>query len=44
MIARVGAFRGVHRPTCFAAVYLVSLGLAWAERGTGALYISIFGV
>ena len=25
-------FRGAHRPTCFAAMYLVSLGLAWVER------------
>ena len=32
-------FRGTCRPTCLAASTLVSLGLAWAERGMGALYI-----
>ena len=32
-------FRGMHRPTCICSQYLVSLGLAWAERGMGALYI-----
>ena len=37
-------FRGAHRPTSSAAMYLVSLGLAWMERGTGALYISILGL
>ena len=31
----------MHRPMCFAAMYLVSLGLAWAERGMGVLHISI---
>ena len=34
-------FRGVYRPTCFAAMYLVSLGLVWVERVMGTLYISI---
>ena len=33
-----GVFRG---GLCSAAMYLATLGLAWAERGTGALYISI---
>ena len=37
--ARGGGFRGTHRPTCICSQYLVSLGLAWAERGMGALYI-----
>ena len=40
----IGGFRGVHRPTCSAAMYLVSLGLAWAERGMGALHIGILGL
>ena len=35
----VGGFRGTYRPTCICSQYLVSLGLAWAERGMGALYI-----
>ena len=42
--ARDGRFRGMYRPTGFAAKYLVSLSLAWAERGIGALYISIFSL
>ena len=37
-------YRGAHRPTCFAVMYLISLGLAWAERGMGAMYISILGL
>ena len=32
-------FRGTYRPTCICSQYLVSLGLAWAERGMGASYI-----
>ena len=36
-------FRGAHRPTCSAAMYLVFLGLAWAE-GMGAFHISILGL
>ena len=28
-----------YRPTCICSQYLVSLGLAWAERGMGASYI-----
>ena len=39
-----GLFRGDHSPTCFAAKYLVSLGLAWAERGMTALHTSILGL
>ena len=34
-----GGFRGTYRPTCICSQYLVSLGLAWAERGMGASYI-----
>ena len=34
-----GGFRGMYRPTCICSQNLVSLGLAWAERGMGTLYI-----
>ena len=36
--ARGGGLRGAHKLTCSAATYLVSLGLAWAERGMDTLY------
>ena len=32
----------MHRPIYSAAMCLVSLDLAWAERAMGALYISIY--
>ena len=37
-------FREEHRPTCSAAMYLVSLGLARVERSMGASHISILGL
>ena len=38
-VSKGWGFRGTHRPTCICSQYLVSLGLAWVERGMGALYI-----
>ena len=38
-VSKGGGFRGTYRPTCICSPYLVSLGLAWAERGMGASYI-----
>ena len=32
-------FRGMYKPTCICSQYLLSLGLAWAERSMGASYI-----
>ena len=38
-----GAWRGI-QAYLHCSHYLVPLGLAWAERGMGALYISIPGL
>ena len=43
-LSMVWGSRGVHRPTFSATMYLVSLGLAWPEKGMGALYISVLGL
>ena len=38
-VSKGGGCRGTYRPTCICSQCLVSLGLAWAERGMGASYI-----
>ena len=37
-------FRRAHRPTCSAAMYSASLGVAWVERDIDTLHISILGL
>ena len=38
-VSKGWGFRGTYRPTCICSQYLVSLGLAWVERGMSASYI-----